>query len=252
MVVAVSAVHSSLLEVEADHEAVLRLVRGPYLDVHGSSTPVPEGCQHLLAYLALHGGSAARWQAAGRLWPDVPEERAAGNLRSVLWRLRTSGAGVVDADKKMLWIRSGVDTDVALVEEWACRVTQGAALSEDLDIAWWHPEFTELLPGWHDDWVVFERERLRQIMLHALDTLASVLVSACRYAEGIQAAMLAVEIEPLRESAQRRLIEAHLAEGNVCEAGRVLRSYRQFLHAELGIQPSPALLTLMPGALLDG
>lgn len=228
-------------------EAVLRLVGGPYLEARCGRTQIPEGCQPLLVFLALHGGSAPRWQAAGQLWPEVQEERAAGNLRSVLWRLRASGAGVVDSDKKTVWMRPGVGTDVAVVEDWACRVTGGTARSEDLNIGWWHPEVVDLLPGWHDDWIVFKRERLRQLVLHALESLASLLVAASRYAEGIEAAMLAVEIEPLRESAQRHLIEAHLAEANVCEARRVLRAYRELLHHEMGIQPSPQLLALVPG-----
>lgn len=233
------------------YEAVLCLAGGPYLEARWGRTQVPEGCQPLLVFLALHGGSAPRWQAAGQLWPEVHEERAAGNLRSVLWRLRSSGAGVVDSDKKTVWIRAGVGTDVAMVEDWAARVTAGTARPEDLNFGWWHPEMVDLLPGWQDDWVVFKRERLRQVVLHALESLATILVAASRYAEGIEAAMLAVEIEPLRESAQRRLVEAHLAEANVCEARRVLHAYRQLLHQEMGIQPSPELLALVPGGGRD-
>ena len=41
-----------------------------------------------------------------------------------------------------------------------------------------------------------------------------------------EAAMFAVGIEPLRESAQRVLIEAHLAEGNLVEARRAFVTYR--------------------------
>ncbi|MFE7630667.1 BTAD domain-containing putative transcriptional regulator [Kocuria sp. NPDC057446] len=233
-------------------ESVLCLVEGPYLEVRGVRTHVLEGCQPLLVFLALHGGSAPRWQVAGQLWPEVQEERAAGNLRSVLWRLRNSGARIVDADKRAVWIRAGVGTDVDMVEDWASRITGGTARSEDLNIGWWHPEVIDLLPGWQDDWIVFKRERLRQLVLHALESLVSIQIAASRYAEGIQAAMLAVEIEPLRESAQRRLIEAHMAEGNVCEAHRVLQVYRELLHLEMGFQPSAELMALVPGGVHGG
>jgi DNA-binding SARP family transcriptional activator len=43
------------------------------------------------------------------------------------------------------------------------------------------------------------------------------------------------------------VIEAHLAEGNVGEAHRVLRAYGHLLRRELGIQPSPGLVALVPG-----
>lgn len=223
------------------------LLGGPYLVVGGRRTGVAEGCQRVLAFLALHGGRALRRQAAGLLWPEVEEERAAGNLRSALWRLRASGAGVVESDKSAVWLRPGAGTDVASVHDWAARLTGGQPVPGDLHTLWWHPEAVDLLPGWYDEWIVFERERLRQQVLHALECLAELLVEQGRYADGIEAALLAVEIEPLRESAQRRLVEAHLAEGNVGEAHRVLRTYGDLLQRELGIRPSPALVALVPG-----
>jgi hypothetical protein len=73
-------------------------------------------------------------------------------------------------------------------------------------------EALELLPGWYDDWVLLEREPLRQRVLHGLEALSRHLVRAGRFAEAVEAAMVAVAVEPLRESAQRALVTAHLAE----------------------------------------
>jgi DNA-binding SARP family transcriptional activator len=215
--------------------------------VGGRRSGVPEGCQRLLAFLAVHGGRALRRRVAGLLWPEVEEERAAGNLRSALWRLRASGAGVVEADKNAVWLCPGAGTDIASVDDWAARLTGGQPLPADLHTLWWHPEVVDLLPGWYDEWIVFARERLRQRVLHALECLAARLVEEGRYADGIEAALLAVEIEPLRESAQRLVIAAHLAEENVGEAHRVLRTYGDLLRRELGIQPSPELVAMVPG-----
>ena len=72
----------------------------------------------------------------------------------------------------------------------------------------------ELLPHWYDDWVVIERERFRQLRLHALDALCESLAAAGRYAAAVEAGRASVAAEPLRESAHRLLIQAHLAEGN--------------------------------------
>jgi hypothetical protein len=57
----------------------------------------------------------------------------------------------------------------------------------------------ELLPGWYDDWVMFERERLRQLQLHALETMAHRLAKEHRYADAVDVALAAVRLEPLRE-----------------------------------------------------
>jgi DNA-binding SARP family transcriptional activator len=68
------------------------------------------------------------------------------------------------------------------------------------------------------------------------------------YPQAIAAALAAVRAEPLRESSQRALITAHLAEGNVSEAVRNLDSYRRLLLAELHIAPSVELENLVATA----
>ena len=67
-----------------------------------------------------------------------------------------------------------------------------------LDVEW-RGDALDLLPGWYDDWVVFERERLRQRLLHALEMLSLRLVRQGRFGEAVEAALL-VHAEPLRES----------------------------------------------------
>jgi DNA-binding SARP family transcriptional activator len=106
----------------------------------------------------------------------------------------------------------------------------------------------DLLPDWTDDWVMIERERLRQLRLHALETLCDRLAEARRFGESVQAGLAAVRAEPLRESAQRSLIRAYLAEGNQGEAIRQYRAFRQLLLEELGVAPSRELEELVPPA----
>jgi len=81
----------------------------------------------------------------------------------------------------------------------------------------WDLDDLELLPGWYDDWVIVGRERLRQRLLHAVETLSRELVRGGRCAQAVEAALVVVNAEPFRESAHRVLIEAHLAEGNWVE-----------------------------------
>ncbi len=72
----------------------------------------------------------------------------------------------------------------------------------------------DLLPDWYDDWVLVERERLRQLRLHALERLAERAIGEARYGQAIDIALTAIQADPLRESAHRMLIRAHAAEGN--------------------------------------
>ena len=104
----------------------------------------------------------------------------------------------------------------------------------------------DLLPEWYEDWVLLERERLRQICLHGLEALSRRLGSLGLHAQAVEAGLAAVGVEPLRESAQRALIEAHLAEGNASEAIRQFDRYAVLLEQELGIRPGESLRSLLP------
>ncbi|TDU75151.1 bacterial transcriptional activator domain-containing protein [Streptomyces sp. KS 21] len=58
-------------------------------------------------------------------------------------------------------------------------------------------------------------------------------------------ALVAVSAEPLREIAQRALIEAHLAEGNLIEAMRTYDTYRDLVKRELAVEPGCELSGLI-------
>ena len=217
---------------------VVRLLGGPYVTAGSRRQEVPEGSKQLLAFVALRRRRVDRRHAAGTLWSGVDEERAAGNLRSALWRLRRTGIDVLLADKWSLALRPDVLVDVHLMDQWANRLIGGTASAADLAVSPSWADVLELLPGWYDDWVLVERERLRQRVLHALEELSRRLASAGRFADALEAAIVAIGAEPLRESAQRVLIEAHVAEGNLSEARHIWREYRDLVHRELGVDPS--------------
>lgn len=224
---------------------MLCLLGGPYVLRAGRRWSVPEGSKRLLAFVALHGGRVDRRQAAGTLWPRGADERAAGNLRSALWRLKGAGIHMLEADKFVLALRYGTVTDVGELCDWAARVVEGRATPADLRALTWDQEAADILPGWYDDWVICERERIRQRLLHGLEALSRALVGVGRTGDAVEAAMNAVRVEPLRESAQQTLIEAHLAEGNYVEALRQFRGYRRLARHELGVDPSPRLIELV-------
>ncbi|WP_329791181.1 bacterial transcriptional activator domain-containing protein [Lentzea sp. DG1S-22] len=60
-----------------------------------------------------------------------------------------------------------------------------------------------------------------------------------------QAALAAVQTDPLRESAHRTLVGLHLADGNPAQAVHQYQSYRTLLRVELGLEPSAHIHDLM-------
>jgi DNA-binding SARP family transcriptional activator len=233
------------------HDETSALPAGPVLRVLGGlglcygSRPVavPPGSRRLLAYLALHATGVDRRAAAGVLWPAVPESRAAGNLRSALWRLQGVGCPLLDsgpADLRVADLRlaPGVVVDLAAVEAWATRILSGTATEPDLAVDPGRIADLDLLPGWYDDWVLAVRDRLRLRLLHALEALSVLLRRAGRQAAAVEAVQVAVLAEPLRESGQRALIEAHQAAGDWVAARRQYDAFRGLLRREIGVEPS--------------
>jgi DNA-binding SARP family transcriptional activator len=216
-------------------DAVVHLFAGPYVTVGTERREVPEGSKQLLALVALRRRRIERRQAAGTLWPFGDEERAAGNLRSALWRLRRAGINVLVADKWSLALGHDVQVDLHLMEQWAARLIEGRVAMGDLAVSPSVADALDLLPGFYEDWALMERERIRQRTLHALEALSERLTAVGRFADAIEAAILATNAEPLRESAQRTLIRAHIAEGNLTEARRSYRAYHDLVHRELGL-----------------
>lgn len=222
---------------------VLHLFNGPFVMIEGRRRDVPEGSKRVLAFVALRRRRVDRRYAAATLWPLGDERRAAGNLRSALWRLRGADIDILAADKWSLAMGDGVVVDVHEIADWADRVIEGRVLAGDLTVSPATVDALDLLPGCYDDWALMERERLRQRMLHALEAQSRLLVREGRFGDAVEAAMLAVNAEPLRESGQRALLEAHLAEGNIVEARRHYRAFYQLLRRELGVAPSHEFLS---------
>ncbi|PVZ08184.1 transcriptional activator [Actinomycetospora cinnamomea] len=193
-----------------------------------------------------------RRRVAGYLWSEATERRAQGSLRTALWRLNQdtnvlcAGPNVVglapdvwvDVDAVMSEIRALTRTDTPI---GATLCMSGGRVLERRD----------LLPEWDEDWVVLERERLRQLRMHALEELATLWAGEGRWREALDAALQAVSLEPLRESAHRVVIGIHLREGNLIEAVRHFDAYRLLVRREMGIAPTSRLTELISAACTE-
>jgi DNA-binding SARP family transcriptional activator len=222
----------------------LSLLNAFELRCGGRIVTLPLSAQRLLAFIALRQHPLQRVYVAGTLWTDAPEERAAACLRSSLWRLNRSGYALVEATSTHLRLSSDVDVDIrraftlahTLLDadgDWRNGGGDGSLLA------------AELLPDWYEDWVVLERERFRQLALHALEAVAARQLEAGHLPQALEAALTLVQGDALRESAHRLLIRVHLAEGNSGEAIRQFELCRRLLQERLGVEPSPQLVELV-------
>jgi predicted ATPase/DNA-binding SARP family transcriptional activator len=204
--------------------------------------------QHLLAYLLLHPGRAiSRQQLAFAFWPDTSDDRARGNLRNLLHRLRDAlpaGARWLSFDRHTVhWqpdlaIRLDVaEFEAALARARAAgqtgdRDAEGRALREALAL------YTgDLLPDCYDDWIAPIRERLSQAALRAAERLAMLLEEACDFATAIGYAQRLLQMDPLDEAAYRRLMRLHALTGNRTGVVRAFNACAAALRQELGAAP---------------
>jgi SARP family transcriptional regulator, regulator of embCAB operon len=232
--------------------------RGPRISVLGGfglsdgriDIAIAEGPQRLLAFLALRKRPVRRTLAAGVLWPDVSQERAASSLRSALARLDEGARSALAVTASQLAIADPITVDLWESEALARRLagphetlTIGRSSSAEVDAL-----SSDILPDWYEDWVIVEAEAWRLRRLHALEALSDDLRGEGSFGQASSAAQAAIDADPLRESPRAALIRVHLAEGNVSDAIREFARYREILERELGLEPTPRLQALLDQA----
>ncbi|QHK21530.1 SARP family transcriptional regulator [Pseudarthrobacter psychrotolerans] len=199
--------------------------------------------QKLIACVGLLG-CRHRSFLAGLLWPKSSETQAAGNLRTTVWCISHAFPHLLQAGADTLELDQSVRVDVAALQRHVARM-QAQPEAQIPDSYLDHLSRAELLPGWYDDWVIFEQERLRQMRLSTLELIARQQLAAGEPGSAVIAAISAASIEPLRESAHLLLVQAHLAAGNRAAAVRAYTMFADRLEGELGVQPSSQLSDLV-------
>jgi DNA-binding SARP family transcriptional activator len=215
-------------------------------EAEGESSNVPLVVQRLLAFLGLRGLSH-RSRIAGTLWPDVEETQALASLRTTVWRLKKVSPDCVRCEGLSLGLHPRVTVDTHDQETFVNTLLNG-----NVDDPEWlraglpHLRQGDLLPGWYEDWVIVERERMNILRLHALENAARILTRHRELDAALDLALEAVRTEPLRETAQAVLMSVYIAEGNVADAVHQYDSFSRLLHRELGIAPSSQLARMLP------
>lgn len=211
----------------------------------GSRPALSGGSQRLLAFLALRSDAVTRGAAAGSLWPDASGDHAGSSLRSALSRLGPTRAAVAATDID-LRLADDVCVDIRESQGLARHLLEpDASPAVELGATTISALSRDLLPDWYDDWLIPEAEEWRQLRLHALEALSDRLAQVGRCAHAMSAALAAVRVDPLRESAVAALIRVHLVEGNQADALREFRCYRALLQREIGAEPTNNLFELV-------
>jgi DNA-binding SARP family transcriptional activator len=188
-----------------DHTSInLQLLGGFRLTVDGRATQLPESAQRLVAFLALRRRPQTRLCVAGNLWPDKNDERATANLRSTIWRSRLDdGHSFVDTNGSMIGLDPSTSLDVLAVESLRPDETTAALVSNHtLSLG---ELFDELLPGWYDDWVLIERDRIAHIQLKIAESLARALIARGDAIAATDLAYRSVALDPMGDVKQRIL-----------------------------------------------
>jgi SARP family transcriptional regulator, regulator of embCAB operon len=197
---------------------------------------ISKPAQRLLAMLALEqGGISELSYVAGTLWPDSAESAARSNLRSALSNLGRLRGTVMEIAPGGIRLARDLRVDLYERREQAHRLLDPDAQVNDFPLSAFA---SDLLPHWDEVWVEPERESYRQLRVRVLERLSDRLTKLGTSAEGMQAALLAVEAAPLRESAHRAVISALAAEGNRGQAMARYTELCDLLDRELDVEPS--------------
>lgn len=234
------------LELQTSFMGGLRLHLGEY-DLTRSA--LPKKAQAILCYLILNPRTHSRQEIAGKFWPEVSESKARVSLRVALNKMKEQHLDTfliaprptiafdhdtnywcdVEAFENILnEFRRADEKDINLLKE-AVDLYRGDFLDGfDAEDAF----------GF-DEWMLNQREYLRQLALHALDDLVNLFLGDNQFAAGIEYAHRLLELEPWRESAHRQLMWLFARSGNRPAALEQYEKCKEILLNDLGIEPDP-------------
>ncbi len=136
--------------------------------------------QSLLAYLALNPGlSLRREKLASLLWGEATETNARSYLRQALWRIRkTFETNLIRWEDYFeigeITITFNPSSNYWLDAQVLLEISEKTPLAEIIEAVRLYRG--ELLPGFYDDWVVLERDRLQAAYSQKMDLLLERLI----------------------------------------------------------------------------
>lgn len=191
----------------------------------------------LLAYLLLNRSPIPRDVLAFTFWPDVDEAEARANLRRHLYDLRRvlpeiNGEWVTRQGQALQWNPDAPYwLDVEAFERY-CR--EPAHMPDALAL------YTgDLLPEVYDDWLDFDRQRLRTLYFSTAGQLIATRRTEGLFDIAIPIAEQALRQDPWREDILRDLIELRYLAGDRIGALQAYQIFKKRMDEELGVAPMP-------------
>jgi DNA-binding SARP family transcriptional activator len=214
---------------------------GPF-QVRVNGVPLPRLRAHkgdaLLALLTLrHDREVERAWLAGILWPDCSTSHGLSTMRRYLTDLRRA-LGLEarrlcsPTSHSLAFDLTGAAADVIAFDAAMARGNR-ESLEEAVGLY-----KGPLLEEWTEEWVFEERQAREQRYLEALEELAADAIARSDLGGAERHLRRAVVVDPLRESAQRRLMEVLAATGSYAAATQLYRELRLRLHRELSVEPA--------------
>ena len=214
--------------------------------------------QELLCYLLIHRrASYQRDHLAGMFWGECSTAQSRKYLRQALWRLHAvydaelhqNCPRLLQVSSESVMINPAIDlwTDVADFEQaYVCLQKSGAPDAECFEKMRQAVDLYcgDLLEGWDQDWVLFERVRLQNIYLVMLDKLIGYCESRRRYEDGLDYGERALHQDPTRERTHQQMMRLHYLSGDRIGALRQFECCVALLKKELGVGPTRSTLEM--------
>ena len=219
----------------------LHLLGSPRLERAGQRVEVDtRKAIALMAYLALTRERQGRDKLAALLWPEADDESARGALRRTLSVLRAAlGDRWLRVDRTSVGLEpDGTCIDLVALEA-AVRAPDVATLRGAAELARgsFLAGFTLRDSPDFDDWRAPRASAVERSVAGVLDLLAAAADAGGDTAGAVAAASRRVDLDPLDEPAQRRLMALLARSG---DRGGAIRRYRAcvaVLERELGVAP---------------
>ena len=208
----------------------------------------------LFCYLLLNRNQHHnRETLADLLWDTTSTSQSKKYLRQALWQLQTALQTDSDStDQPVLliepdWIRVNPETDLWIdvfefetaykkahgLQGWQLDAEMLRALQEATRL------YTDdLLLGWYQDWALFERERLQNMLLSMLDKLMVYSEAHGEYEIGIQYGIRILSFDRAHERTHQGLMRLYYLAGDRTAALRQYLRCEQALKEELGVNPA--------------
>ena len=233
---------------------------GPYFTAVDDG-PLPEfqtqRAKALLIFLAtesaLGTGVHGREALMELLWDDLPLESARVNLRQTLYLLRQAvddlpvaeregGIPLLLTDRNRAQLNPDFRLRSDVAEFLGCADGPAEARSKAVDLyrGDFLADFYLADASGFETWAASRRAAFGRQILDVLDGLAEERIEEGAFREAEQLARRHLEIDNLRESAYRQLMQVYAWTGRQAEALRLYQRCRQVLEAELDTAPDAA------------